>query len=128
GDPARSPDPTVPGHQGYPVHDAGGGDEFVGRIAPEVEASDGPADIQRQGPDVDTGERPFEIRVVEIHRNAVQLGQLSDLPQHDPRDAPRLAGEQVVLAPGQLTGERAEQYVRVEIQHPTGDRSRGCRP
>ena len=79
-------------------------------------------------PHVDAGERPNEIRVVEIDLDPTQLSELPDLPEHDRGDAPRLLREELALAPRQLTGEGAEQDVGVEIQHPSGRPSRGCSP
>lgn len=111
---------SIPGHEGHAVHEAGGGDDLVSGISTEIQRPDRATDIQRQRPQVDTAERPHEIPIVEIDLDAAELGQLGDLPEHDRRDAPRLTGKEVVLASGQLTGERAEEDV--------GAPSRGRRP
>jgi hypothetical protein len=82
------------------MDEAGGSDELVGRVPSEVEASDRAADIQRYRPNVNASQRSDEVRIVEVDLDPAQLGQLSDLPQYDRCDAPRLTGQELMLAPG----------------------------
>jgi hypothetical protein len=48
------------------MHQTGGGDQLVGRIAPEVQSLNGPADLERQRPNVYSGKRPDQVWVVKV--------------------------------------------------------------
>jgi hypothetical protein len=55
------------------VNQARRGDDLVGRIAPEVEAADHPADVQRDRPRVHPRHHPHEFRVVQIDGDPLEV-------------------------------------------------------
>ena len=66
--------------------------------------------------------------IVQVDFDPSELRELGDLPQHDGRNAPTVAGEQLALALRQVPRYGVQQDVGVKIEHPSGLRSRGCRP
>src|SRR5262249_30256577 len=119
---------SVAGHERRTVHHAGGCDDLVGRIAAHVECPNGPTYVEGERPDVDAIQRATELRVVEIDLDATELRQLTDFPDDDRRDAPRVTREERPLTSGQVTGERVQNDVCVEIQHSSGLRWNGRPP
>ena len=119
-DSSGASDARIARHQRHAIHHAGCGDQLVRRVAPKVQSSNRPTHIERQRPDMDSRKRPDEFRIVEVDLDPAQLGQLRDLPEDDGGDAPWLACQKIALASGELTGEGAEEDVRVEIQHSIG--------
>ena len=81
-------DAAVAGDERDAVDDARGGDELVRRIGTEVEARGCAADLEVNRPDMNPVERVQQTRRIQAQRNAAELRQLGDLPQHDRRDAP----------------------------------------
>ena len=65
------------------MHDAGSGDEFVGRIALEVEASRLPGDCEIDWPYVQAVEDAYYFPIIEIDLNSAKLDQLRQFPQHN---------------------------------------------
>ena len=59
------------------------GDNLVGRIASEVQKPEGPDDLQRQGPDMDVGQEPVELRIVEAEIDALNLRKPREFPEVD---------------------------------------------
>ena len=72
--------------RGKPVDDARGGDNFIGRVAVEVQRVDGAASIQRKRPGLDSGQCSRQLRIIEVEFNAAQLRELRNFPKHDPRN------------------------------------------
>jgi len=101
------------------VDDARRADDLISGITLDVQPANGAADIQRERPGLDAGERPDQLGMFEIQLNPAQFRQFADLPDHDRRNTPRVSGEKRGLPPCQIIGESVEEDVRVEIEHPT---------
>ena len=52
------------------MDDACGGDNFIGRVAVEVQRVDGAANIQRKRPGLDSGRCSRQLRIIEVEFNA----------------------------------------------------------
>src|SRR5437773_7443744 len=84
----RSEQRSISRHKGNLVHDAGGGDQLVGRIATYVEARARTGDITSQGPNVNLRESSDYLGFVQINLDPAQLGEPGDFPKHNRGDAP----------------------------------------
>lgn len=94
-------------------------DDLIGRIAAEIEAPQGPDDLQRQGPDVDVRQEPVELGVVQVQLDAPELDEPGKLPENDGRDAPAGGTQNSALARRDMTRHRVDQDVGVKIEHAT---------
>ena len=59
------------------MDDARGGDNFIGRVAVEVQRVDGAANIQRKRPGLDSGQCSRQLRIIEVEFNAAQLREFA---------------------------------------------------
>ena len=110
---------AVTGQQRCLVSQARRGDDLIGRIASEVEAPQGPHDGQRQRPDVDAGQEPVELRVVEVKFDKSELGKLGEFPQNDGGDAPTGRTQNPIFTRRHLARHGVDQEVGVKIDHAT---------
>ena len=101
---------------------------FIGRIAVHIELGAGPADLARQGPDMNPCERAHYMGIVEIHRDATELGEFGELPEDYRRHAPAVGRKQARLRRPQCAGHRIEQDVGIKIENPSGSRWTECCP
>jgi hypothetical protein len=101
------------------VHDARRSDQLIRRISTNIESRTDVRNFPRQRPYVQSREHPNDLGIVQVDRNPAELDELDDLPQHDRGDAPGLGTQQPVLTWAQRAHDRAEQNVRINVQHPT---------
>ena len=117
-------DAAVPRQQRNSMNDARGRDELIGGVSLEIKAGglDGYSEIDR--PDVERGQRPHNFSILKIHRNAAELDKLREFPEHDRRDAPRIAGEYSSFPGGDVASKSKNQNVTVQVnqQRPTSTR------
>ena len=70
------------------MDDARRGDNFIGRVAVEVQRVDGAANIQRKRPGLDSGQCSRQLRIIEVEFNAAQLRELRNFPKYDSGNTP----------------------------------------
>jgi len=117
---------AIPRHERHVVDEARRGDQFVGGIASDVEPCARANNFPRQRPDMDPRQDPDDVRIIEIHVDPSQLSQFRDFPEHDRGHAPAIGAEHPCLARLQRSGNRVQQHVGVNVQHPTWLPPREC--
>lgn len=60
---------------------AGGGDDLVGRVSLKIQQRNGPHHFQGQRPDVDAGEEPLHIWIMQVQLDPSELLQFGQLPE-----------------------------------------------
>jgi hypothetical protein len=85
----------VPRHQPRAMDEAGGGDQLVRRVRAHVQPGARLRDLRRNRPDVDGGQHPHHVRVIEVDLDPPQLRELGDLPTDDCGDAPRVCTQEL---------------------------------
>ena len=101
------------------MDDAGRRDQFIRRIALEVQLRGLPANGQVERPDMHSREDPAEFGGLQVDCNTAQLSELRHLPKNDRRDAPGISRQQFAFGGRQRTVQRKQENVGVKIQHPT---------
>jgi hypothetical protein len=61
------------------VHDAGGGNDLVGRVTAKIETTNRTADVERDGPDVQRAQKARHVCIVEVDLDTAELAELADL-------------------------------------------------
>ena len=110
-------DDAVPRDQWNIVHDAGGRDNLVRRIAPEVKACGGSGDVKVDGPDVKSAQKAGKLTVVEFQAQPPKLSEFGNLPHYDCRNRPSFALQQGAFSRAKFIAEGEYEYMRVKIQH-----------
>ena len=100
------------------MHDAGCGDELVGRITLEIQSGRGYRDRHVDGPYVESTEDSGNVPVLKIQLYATKLEKLRQLPEHDRGNGPSLPRQRGLFVWPEVTAESEDQDVRIKIQHP----------
>lgn len=108
------------------MDDAGRRDQFICRVALDVEMSARLGDLDGQRPDLNGSERPHEGRMVEAYLDSTELGELCDLPKDDSRDAPAVASKESAFSRGEVARKSVDQNVGIKIEHASGSPLKGC--
>lgn len=117
-------DAAVPRQQRNSMNDARGRDELVGGVSLEIKTGglDGNSEIDR--PDVERRQRSHNFSILQIHRYPAELDELREFPEHDRRDAPRIAGKYSSFLSCDFASKSKNQNVTVQVnqQRPTSTR------
>ncbi len=117
-------DSAVPRQQRDSMDEARGRNEFVSWASLEIEMRGLDANSEINGPDVESRQSPDNFSVFKIHPDAANLDELRELPEHDRRDAPRIAGEYSSFLGCDVASKSKNQNVTVQVnqQRPTSNR------
>ena len=102
------------------MHDAGCGDEFVGRITLEIQSGRGNRDRHVDGPYVESTEGSGNVPVLEIQLDASELEKLRQLPEHDCGNGPSLPRQPGLFVWPEITAKSEDQDVRVKFIFQAG--------
>lgn len=101
------------------MNNAGGGNQFISRVATEVQPSARTGYLTCQRPDVQATKHSCNVRVVQVHGDSPQLRQLRYLPQHDCGNAPGLSTQEPGLARLEYASDGVQQNMGVNVQQAT---------
>ena len=90
---------AIVGKQRYVVSNAGGGDEFIGRIASKIQPGGIARDVKRDRPYAQASDRAseFEFAPTEVQFDAPVLLEIGQLPKREGRNGPGVLAQQAPL-------------------------------
>lgn len=93
--------------------------QLVRGIAFEVDLSKREADVEVNGPHVQSAKGRTDFLIVQVELNTTKLYELCDFPKDDVRNPPRRTGKQAFLTACQRAGQRVQNDMGIKIQHAT---------
>src|SRR5262245_60706939 len=73
---------SVASHERHSMHEAGGSDDFVGRIAVKIQRFDRAAEIQGRRPCLNARQCPSQFRMMQIELDTAQLCEFGNFPEN----------------------------------------------
>ena len=99
------------------MHNAGGGNEPIRRIALEIEISRGAGRFEIDRPHMHAVQRTGHITIVEVHGYPAKLNEFRQFPQHDGGNGPSALRQKGFLGRPQGAAEGKNKDVGIEIKH-----------
>jgi len=116
-DETRTSDPSVASHKWDLVDNTGCRNQFIRRIAFEIEPGRLNAHGKVDWPDVNAGKSSCKICVVKVDIDATKLRELGEFPEHNRRNAPSVRCQNTPLPVGHLARQGENEDVGIDVNH-----------